>query len=210
MPTVQTVLLFSAAALALTLAPGPAVLYIVARSLHQGRRAGLVSTLGLSCGGLIQVFASVLGLSAVFASSPTAFSIVKLAGAGYLVFLGVRTIAAKPTEGSDTTPEVRGYRRIFLDGVVINALNPKAAIFLLAFLPQFVSADRGPATPQLLVLGLVYVVLALSTDSLYAVAAGSARKLFAGNPALRNRSRFVVGAIYLGLGVVAASIGRAS
>jgi len=209
-PTTQTFLLFSTAALALTLAPGPAVLYIVTRSLHQGRKAGLISTLGLSCGGLIQVLASVLGLSAVFASSSTAFSIVKLAGAAYLVWLGVRTIAAKPADASSAAPEVRGHRRIFLDGVVINALNPKAALFLLAFLPQFVRTERGPATPQLLILGLTYVVLALTTDSLYAVAAGSARNLLADRPSLKSRSRYVVGAIYLGLGVAAASLGRGS
>ncbi len=174
MPTAETLALFAAAALALIVVPGPAVLYIVAQSIDRGRLAGLVSALGVAVGGLVHVTAAAVGLSALVLSSATAFTVVKLAGAAYLIGLGLVTLLRRRPVEDVASPHERRLRRIFAQGIVVNVLNPKTALFFLAFLPQFVDPERGAVPVQLVALGLVFVVLAVVSDSVWALAAGTA------------------------------------
>jgi len=199
---------FVAAALVLLLIPGPGVLYIVARSLSQGHRAGLVSVLGLSIGALVHVAAATAGLSAILLASATAFGIVKTLGAGYLIYLGIRTLFARGPAASMEASAPRPLYRLFRDGVVVSVLNPKIAVFFLAFLPQFVEPSRGPVPQQVLLLGLTYVGLALITDSGYAFLAGSLRHWLGGRVMQGPLPRYASGVVYLGLGVSTALTGR--
>jgi threonine/homoserine/homoserine lactone efflux protein len=197
--------LFSLAALALLAVPGPAVLYIVVQSAEQGRRAGLASVAGVHLGTLVHVAAASIGLSALIVASATAFTAVKYAGAAYLVLLGIRKLAERdPEEALSRPPDL--LRRAFLRGVVVNVLNPKTALFFLAFLPQFVDPDRGGVWSQALVLGLAFGVLGLISDSLYALAAGTVGGLLRRR---RRALRYGSGAVYIGLGAVAALAKRA-
>ncbi|HEX6075581.1 MAG TPA: LysE family translocator [Micromonosporaceae bacterium] len=202
MPSLPTLLAFAFAALALLVIPGPSVLYIVTRSVAQGRSAGIVSMLGVHVGSVVHIVAAILGVSALLASSATAFTIVKYLGAAYLVWLGIQQFRARdvdPTIVRDPTPR----RRLFTQGVVVNVLNPKTAIFFLAFLPQFVDPSRGPVPVQLAVLGGLFLALGVLSDGTYALAAGFlARPLR--TPRFRRRLRHSSGAVYLGLGVTAA------
>jgi threonine/homoserine/homoserine lactone efflux protein len=198
--------LFALAALALLAIPGPAVLYIVVQSAEQGRRVGLASVAGVHLGTLVHVAAATAGLSAVIVASPLAFSVVKYAGAAYLVYLGVRKLLERDEEAA-VQPRRQTLRRAFVRGAVVNALNPKTALFFLAFLPQFVAPDRGGVWSQALVLGLLFVGLGLVSDSLYALAAGTIGGLL-------RRKRAVVrygsGVMYTALGVTAALAKRAT
>jgi threonine/homoserine/homoserine lactone efflux protein len=208
MPETSHVLAFTGAALVLLLGPGPAVLFVVTRSVQLGRRAGLLATLGLSVGGLVHVVAAVVGLSAIVAASAELFTALKLLGAGYLIYLGIKTLAgpAEPAPEADAPPTAGS--RLFLDGLVVNVLNPKPALFFLAFLPQFVTRGGAPVEMQLAVLGLLLVGLGLVTDSAYALLAGSARRFLTGRPRIWRARRVVSGTIYLGLGLSAALTGR--
>jgi threonine/homoserine/homoserine lactone efflux protein len=199
---------FVAAALALLLVPGPAVLYIVARSVHQGRAAGLASVLGIHVGTLVHILAATVGLSAIVVSSATAFTVVKLVGAAYLVYLGLRTLLRGDgaVESAPAGP-TRGRRRDFAEGIVVNVLNPKTALFFLAFLPQFVDPEAGRPALQILVLGFVFLLLGLVTDSLWAIAAGTAGGWLRGHRGFVRSQRYVSGSVYLGLGVVTALTG---
>src|SRR6478735_12710079 len=145
MPSSSTLAVFCAAALALVVVPGPAVTYIVTQSIDKGRSAGLASAFGVATGGLVHVAAAVVGLSALLASSATAFTIVKFVGAAYLIVIGIRRLLARHEDALEpeisTTPG--SPRRLFAQGAVVNVLNPKTALFFLAFLPQFVNPDRG-------------------------------------------------------------------
>ena len=196
--------LFVLAALVLLLTPGPAVLYIVARSIDQGRRAGLVSMLGVHAGTLVHIAAAAAGVSALLAASATAFSAVKYLGAAYLVYLGVRRILARAPTVGDGPARERRLRRAFLDGVVVNVLNPKTALFFLAFLPQFVDVSRGHVGTQILVLGGIFVALGLITDGGFALTAGTAAQWLRGHPRFLASERWVSGGMYIGLGVAAA------
>jgi threonine/homoserine/homoserine lactone efflux protein len=204
LPEFASLGLFIAAALVLLLTPGPAVLYIVARSIDQGRRAGLVSMLGVHAGTLVHVAAAAAGLSALLAASAMAFSVVKYLGATYLIFLGVRRLLDRTTSVASPRPERPRLRRAFLDGVVVNVLNPKTALFFLAFLPQFVITARGDVGAQILGLGLLFGGLGVITDGLYAVGAGTAAQWLRGNPRFVRSERWVSGSMYIGLGVAAA------
>jgi threonine/homoserine/homoserine lactone efflux protein len=180
----------------------------VARSLSQGHRAGLVSVLGLSVGALVHVAAATVGLSAILLTSATAFGVVKALGAGYLIYLGLRTLFAHRPTASVDAPTPRSLYRLFADGVLVSILNPKIAVFFLAFLPQFVEPSRGPVAQQVLSLGLVYVALALVTDSSYALLAGSLRNWLGGRVMQGPLPRYASGALYIGLGVSTALTGR--
>jgi threonine/homoserine/homoserine lactone efflux protein len=191
---------FAVAALVLLAIPGPAVLYIVVQSAEQGRRAGLASVAGIHLGTLVHVVGATVGLSALIVASALAFSVVKYAGAAYLVYLGVRKLLARDARVAFERRS-EPLRRAFARGIVVNVLNPKTALFFLAFLPQFIDADRGPVWSQALVLGLVFVGLGLVSDSTYALAAGSA----AGILRRRRRAlRYGSGLVYIGLGATAA------
>jgi threonine/homoserine/homoserine lactone efflux protein len=196
--------LFSLAALALLAIPGPAVLYIVVQSAEQGRRVGLASVAGIHLGTLVHVTAATAGLSALIVASALAFSVVKYAGAAYLIYLGVRKLLERETRTSVERRQ-EPLRRAFARGVVVNVLNPKTALFFLAFLPQFVNAHRGGVWSQVLVLGLVFVGLGLVSDSLYALAAGTISGVLRRR---RNSLRYGSGVVYIGLGVTAALVKR--
>ena len=201
---------FIAAALVILLIPGPAVLYLVARSLAQGRRAGFVSVLGLSTGALVHVVAATVGLSAILVASAAAFTVVKMLGAAYLVYLGVRALlAARASSSEHPVPEPpRSSSRIFADGVVVSVFNPKIGVFFLAFLPQFVDPAGGPVAQQVLFLGLLYVGLALITDGMYVLIASSLRGWLGGNAMRGPLPQYATGAIYIGLGLSTALSGR--
>jgi threonine/homoserine/homoserine lactone efflux protein len=208
-PSAGTLALFSVAALALIVVPGPAVLYIVAQSLDRGRLAGVVSALGVATGGLVHVLAAGIGLSALLVSSATAFTVVKIAGAAYLIGVGVLTLLRRPEAPGSGPPRERRWRRIYAQGVVVNVLNPKTALFFLAFLPQFVDRGAGSVAAQLVVLGLLFVMLAVASDSIWALAAGTASGWLRGNARFLAVRRYVSGTVFVGLGVLAARTGRA-
>lgn len=195
--------LFVVAAVVILLIPGPAVVYILTRSVVQGRMAGFVSALGVGVGNMSHVVAATLGLSALLASSALAFSVVKYAGAAYLIVLGVRRLMnGNEVGGEDRAP--RSLRRIFAQGIVVNVLNPKIALFFLAFLPQFVDPARGGVAWQIFFLGLTLVLVGICTDSLYALVGGSAGRFLKNSRAWRRSERWVSGGIYITLGVGAA------
>jgi threonine/homoserine/homoserine lactone efflux protein len=203
MPDVASFGLFVVAALLLLLTPGPAVLYIVTRSLEQGRRAGLVSMLGVHVGTFVHVAAAAAGVSAVLAASATAFGVVKYAGAAYLVYLGVRRLLDRRSVLATTARRPSSLHRAFVDGVVVNVLNPKTALFFLAFLPQFADVSRGAVGLQILGLGVVFVVLGLMTDGLYALGAGTAAQWLRARPRFLASERWVSGGMYISLGLAA-------
>ena len=204
MPDSSTLLVFGAAALALIVVPGPAVLYIVAQSIDRGRLAGFVSALGVAVGGLVHVTAAAIGLSSLLVSSATAFNVVKYAGAGYLIGLGLWTILRRPDEPAVEIPKERKLSRRFWQGVVVNVLNPKTALFFFAFLPQFVDPEKGSAALQIGVLGLLFVVLAVASDSMWALAAGTASERLRGNLRFLRIQRYVSGSVFCGLGALTA------
>lgn len=174
-------LLFMGSALALLLLPGPAVLYITARSANQGRIAGLVSVLAVEIANLIQAAAAALGLSAILLSSALAFDLVKYLGAAYLIYLGIRKLFSSEETGKGEEVKRESLSQIFWQGFAVNILNPKTALFFFAFLPQFVNPARGNVTGQTLLLGAIFVGMGIITDSLYAVAASSLAERLAGN-----------------------------
>lgn len=208
MPSSISLLEFVAAALVILLIPGPGVLYVVARSIDQGRRAGLVSVLGLSAGVFVHIAAAVAGISAILLASATAFGIVKTLGAGYLIYLGLRALFARRKAAGVEAVVPRAMQRLFMDGVFVSILNPKIAVFFLAFLPQFVEPSRGPVPQQILLLGLIYVALALITDSGYALLADRVRRWLGGRIGQGPLPRYVSGSVYLGLGVSTALTGQ--
>jgi threonine/homoserine/homoserine lactone efflux protein len=201
--------LFIVAALVLLVTPGPAVLYIVARSIEQGRLAGFVSDLGIHSATLVHVLAASLGLSALLASSALAFSIVKFAGAAYLIWIGLKKIFGKvaPVDLGAETNRV-SYRRLFRDGFIVNLLNPKTALFFLAFLPQFVDVGRGHVAMQIAFLGLLFTLLGFISDGCYALAASAAGGWLKRSKTYLNVERYVSGVVFIGLGLTAAFAGN--
>jgi|SRR5262245_533309 len=209
MPDPSTLALFAAAALALIVVPGPAVLYVVSQGIESGRTGGVVSALGIATGGLVHVLAAAIGISSLVVSSATAFSVVKWVGAAYLVVLGLRRLIVREgrVEGTVPGPRERSRRRIFWQGAVVNVLNPKTALFFLAFLPQFVDVDHGAVGLQVVVLGLVFVGLALVCDSGWGLAAGTASGWLRGSRGLVRAQRYATGGVLVGLGVATALTG---
>jgi len=203
-PTIATLGAFALASLALLVIPGPAVLYVLNRSVSDGRRIGLAAVAGLQLGSMVHVLAAAVGLSAVIAASALAFNAVKWLGVVYLVWIGVRTMRL-PAVAMRADLTRTSQRRAFTQGVVVNALNVKIALFFLSFLPQFLDPDRGWVGVQALLLGLVFVSIALCTDSLYALAASGLREVLLRGRSLAFVQRWVAGSIYIGLGVVAAT-----
>jgi threonine/homoserine/homoserine lactone efflux protein len=199
--------LFVVAALALLLVPGPAVLYITARSASQGRLAGLISVLAIETANFTQAVAAALGLAAILYSSAMAFNVVKYLGAAYLIYLGIHKLLFSSDKKSEDTIERESLWRIYWQGFAVNILNPKAALFFFAFLPQFVNPERGSATAQTLMLGMIFVGLAIITDSMYALVASSVAGKLRGSKNFRKGGRFFAGLIYIGLGITTALTG---
>ena len=203
---------FAVAALALLAIPGPAVIYIVAQSLDQGRRAGVVSVLGIHVGSSVHVLAATVGLSQLLVSSATAYSVVKYAGAAYLVALGLRRLLTRDRLPATPGPVVPGDRKserqLFRQGVVVNVLNPKTALFFLAFLPQFVDVSRGHVPLQILTLGATFVLLGLVTDTIRALAAGAVGTTLRRSAHALRVERLVTGSVFVALGALTALSGR--
>jgi threonine/homoserine/homoserine lactone efflux protein len=210
MPTGSTIALFLLAATALAVVPGPAVAYIVTQSIDQGRRAGLVSALGVATGGLVHVAAATVGLSALIASSATAFTVVKLVGAAYLIVVGIRRILSGDTEEPESRVLRAPLRRVYRQGVIVNVLNPKTALFFLAFLPQFVDPHRGAVWTQVAVLGVSFVSVAVLSDMTYALVsdaiAGRIRRTGTG----AKVRRWLTGGVFVALGITAAAARRST
>ncbi len=207
MPAGSTLLLFSAASLALLAIPGPAVIFVVTRSVEQGRRAGLISMLGVELGTLTYALAAAAGLSSLLAASAVGFTVVKYLGAAYLIYLGIRKLRDREP---GLEPSVSRRPRLFVNGLAVQLLNPKIAIFFVAFLPQFVTPARGSSTAQILLLGVLFTALAVISDGSYALLAsavgGWLRRRARASRALTRLS----GGVYIGLGVAAALTGSTS
>ena len=203
MPSTTTLLVFAVAAIALIVIPGPNLVYIVTRTVSQGRRAGFASALGVDAGTLVHIAAATAGLSAVIAHSPTAFAVVKYLGAAYLLYLGARTLLRRASNDAATELTPEPLARAFRQGMLVNVLNPKVALFFLAFLPQFIDPERGSAALQTLILGLEFFALGLAMDLVYVTVAAALRSRVSGPGG--PRGRYVTSAVYLGLAAFAAS-----
>jgi threonine/homoserine/homoserine lactone efflux protein len=209
-PGHSSLLVFIGAAVLLLAIPGPAVFYILGRSIGHGRSAGLVSALGISVGTLVHTAAAAVGLSALLMSSAIAFGTVKYLGAAYLIFLGVQKLRREePMELHSGAPRIK-LLQIFAQGIVVNVLNPKAALFFFAFLPQFVDASRGNVAGQILFLGILFAFLGMLSDSLWAVFAGTFAHWLRGNPRWMRAQRYVSGGMLISLGVATAFAGSGS
>ncbi len=209
MPEISHLWLFVLAGLTLNLTPGPDMLYVMARSVGQGRAAGVASALGIAGGGLVHTLAGAVGLSAVIMSSVVAFSIIKIAGAIYLVYLGANTLIGYPSgQQSQYSLKNKGHAAIFRQGVVTNVLNPKVAFFFLAFLPQFVDPANGSVAAQFIFLGVVFNVVGTGVNLLVALAGGWMRASVSASPRIVNIQRWFTGCVFIGLGVRLALLDR--
>jgi threonine/homoserine/homoserine lactone efflux protein len=208
MPELSTLTLFFVAAAVLLITPGPAVLYIVARSIDQGRVAGIVSTLGISFATFFHIAAAAWGVSALLLQSALAFNIIKYLGAAYLIYLGIRKFLVREEVDTKIVLEQQSLRRIFFQGAIVNLLNPKTALFFFAFLPQFVNPALGSVALQILFLGILFILMALVSDGMYALLAGTAGNWLRGNLQFLRAQRYVAGTIYIALGLTAAFTGN--
>ena len=200
--------LFVLASVVLAVTPGPAVLFIVARSMQQGRQAGLVSVLGIHLGTVIHIVGAAVGLSALILSSALAFAIVKWLGVAYLIWIGIRTLLAKDADPQAPALPPEPLRRIFRDGFVVNLFNPKTAIFFLAFLPQFVDPARGHLHWQILALGFTFMAVGFVSDAIYALVAGAAGDFLRRSRRFLRIQRWFAGLSFIGLGLTAALAAR--
>ena len=206
MPSLGTYALFIATALALLAIPGPAVLYVVGRSIDQGRTAGLASVLGITTGTIVHITAATVGLSSLILASKVAFDAVRYVGAAYLILLGVRRLLTRGQEEAVGARPPRTLRRLYSQGLVVNLLNPKTIVFIFAFIPQFVDVGAGHVRLQILLLGLTFAGLGLMSDSLYAIVAGTVADRLRGTPLVARVERWFGGTVLIGLGVASALV----
>jgi threonine/homoserine/homoserine lactone efflux protein len=206
MPSLGTYALFIATALALLAIPGPAVLYVVGRSIDQGRTAGLASVLGITTGTIVHITAATVGLSSLILASKVAFDAVRYVGAAYLILLGVRRLLTRGREEAVGDRPPRTLRRLYSQGLVVNLLNPKTIVFIFAFIPQFVDVGAGHVWLQILLLGLTFAGLGLMSDSLYAIVAGTVADRLRGTPLVARVERWFGGTVLIGLGVASALV----
>ncbi len=209
-PSHSSLLLFVSAAVVLLAIPGPAVLYVTSRSIGLGKSAGLVSALGIGVGTLVHVAAAAVGLSALLMSSAAAFSLVKYLGAAYLIYLGVQKLrGTESLELSEEAPRAK-LSRVFAQGIIVNILNPKTALFFFAFLPQFADASRGNVAVQILFLGTLFAVMGVTSDSLWALFAGTVARRLSRSTRWMHTQRYVSGGMLISLGVATAFAGSSS
>ena len=206
MPSLSTYALFIATALALLAIPGPAVLYVVGRSIDQGRTAGLASVLGITTGTIVHITAATVGLSSLVLASKVAFDAVRYVGAAYLILLGIRRLLRRGQEEAAGVRRSRTLRRLYSQGLVVNLLNPKTIVFIFAFIPQFVDVGAGHVWLQILLLGLTFAGLGLMSDSLYAIVAGTVADRLRGTPLVARVERWFGGTVLIGLGVASALV----
>jgi threonine/homoserine/homoserine lactone efflux protein len=199
----MTLLLFALATLLLTASPGPGVLYVTARSIAQGRRAGFASMFGIESGELLWLAATATGLAALLAASAAALNVLRFAGAAYLIYLGIQRWR---NAEEVVTPSRERLGRIFAQGLVTQLVNPKVAVFFIAFLPQFLSPNE-PIAPQVLVLGVIYIAVALVVDVTYVLSASALGSRFLRGALARKRAGRAAAVTYVALGVTAAATG---
>jgi threonine/homoserine/homoserine lactone efflux protein len=204
MPSGSTYVVFLATAMVLLAIPGPAVLYVVTRSIEMGRLGGLASVAGISTGTVVHVVLATAGLSSLVLASKAAFDTVKYVGAAYLIFLGVRRLLTRTEETVESERAPRTLRRAYTQGIVVNLTNPKTIVFIFAFIPQFVDPNASDVSLQILVLGLSFAFLGFLSDSVYALAAGTVADRLRGSPRVARFERWFGGSMLIGLGVVAA------
>jgi len=207
MPSPGTYAVFLATAMALLAVPGPAVLYVVTRSIEMGRAGGISSVAGITTGTVVHVTLATAGLSSLILASTVAFDAVKYVGAAYLVFLGIRRLVTRKEETLDGERAPRTRRRAYTQGIVVNLTNPKTIVFVFAFLPQFVDVNAGHVWLQVLVLGFSFAGLGFLSDSAYALAAGTVADRLRGSRGIARFERWFGGSILIGLGVAAALVG---
>ena len=200
MPEKAAFLTFLVAALALNIAPGPDMLYVIGRSVGQGRKAGIVSSLGVFVGCWVHILAAAFGIAALLRSSPVAFNAVRYAGAAYLIYLGIKMLAQK-TDLTSQQLKTESLGAIFRQGAITNMLNPKVAIFFLAFLPQFIDASRGSVALQIVVLGLIFNIGGTLVNLAVAYAGGTLGELLRRNQSIARWQRRFTGLIFVGLGL---------
>lgn len=209
MPTLRAIVGFAVAAFALIVVPGPAVLYVVTRAIHQGRRAGVVSAAGIATAVIAHTAAAAFGLSALVARSGAAFTAMKVAGAAYMIVIGVRRLLSKsPALALEDNPRPRSLLALYRQGFVVNLLNPKAALFFLAILPQFVDRHRGSTAKQVMVFGLIFAVIGLCSDSTWGFVAGTIGNRLRGDQRAQRALDRTSGAIFIGLGALALTAAR--
>jgi len=214
-PTLDTLLIFTAASLLLNISPGPSNFYVMSRSIAQGWRGGVIAASGLAVGSLVHVAAAAFGLSAVFHHSPFAYGVLKIFGAAYLVFLGIQHFR-RARSGNPTWPstggdmQARSQRRIFTESIMVEVLNPKTALFFLAFLPQFVDVSRGAPALQITVLGCIVCLSAIPCDLFVAFVSGRAARAFSENARIVRVQEYLSGSILVGLGLYLARPERAA
>lgn len=208
MPGLDVLASFAIASLALLVVPGPAVVYIVNRGMVDGRKVALASVLGLTFGNLIHALMASVGISALLIASSAAFNVVKWLGVAYLVGVGIRTLKSK-SQGWEFTKQLINAQRAFRQGVAVNVLNPKVALFFLAFFPQFVDQSDVNSEWLTLLFGSVFVGLGLITDTMYALVSSSLKDSLINGRVLAFFRRWVSGAVFIGLGLVAAGVNRA-
>jgi threonine/homoserine/homoserine lactone efflux protein len=206
-PTWPIVSAFLVSSLIIAVTPGPGVFYIVARSLMQGRRYGIVSVAGVALGNLGNAIGASLGLAALFTISSAAFTVVKYIGALYLVYLGINALHTPKSDNKSVTVAVEPLWRVFRDGLIVALFNPKTAVFFTAFLPQFIDTDMRPML-QSIALGSVFVVIAAVTDTLYALAAGAVSPVFTRTRGIDTLGNYLRGSVFIGLGVFTALAGN--
>jgi threonine/homoserine/homoserine lactone efflux protein len=206
-PNHSSLLFFIGAAVVLLAIPGPAVFYVTSRSIGQGRSAGLVSALGIGVGTLVHVAAAAVGLSALLMSSAAAFGVVKYLGAAYLIFLGIQKLRSEDSLALSQEATRTKLGRVFGQGVIVNILNPKTALFFFSFLPQFVDASRGAVAFQILFLGTLFAVMGITSDSLWALFAGTVAQHLKRNARWLNAQRYISGGMLISLGVATAFAG---
>jgi len=206
MPSASAYAVFLATAIVLLLVPGPAVLYVVTRSIEMGRSGGLASVAGITTGTVAYVALASVGLSSLILASTAAFDAVKYVGAAYLFLLGMRRLLGRGLEepGEEAVPRTR--RRAYMQGVFVNLTNPKTIVFIFAFIPQFVDVGAGHVWLQIIALGVTFAVLGFLSDSCYAFVAGSIADRLRGTPVIARIERWFGGTVLIGLGVAAALV----
>jgi threonine/homoserine/homoserine lactone efflux protein len=207
MPDANSLLLFMLATITLNITPGPDMLYVIARSVGQGRAAGIASTLGIAAGCFVHILAVTFGLASLMMAIPTAYEIVKYAGAAYLIYLGVRILTTRQPKTAETPITEATLRTIFLQGVITNVLNPKVALFFLAFLPQFINRDTNVAA-QIIFLGLLFNTSGTIVNVIVALAASYTGVQFKTRLGNSSVFRWLTGGIFIGLGVRLALLER--
>ncbi|MEM9451340.1 MAG: LysE family translocator [Cyanobacteria bacterium P01_E01_bin.6] len=190
---------FLSAAIALAITPGPGILYVMTRTLKGGKREGVMSSFGTAVGGMVHVFAAAFGISVIFATSALAFNLVKYLGAAYLIYLGIKTLRSSGSLIDMTTLQSAGSQRAFLQGITVEVLNPKTALFFLAFIPQFINPE-GIVFAQFLMLGTLSITLNTSADLVVALLAGPLGQRLATNRRLQARQRYLTGTGLIALG----------